>query len=262
LINKNGYKYTDFLKKDLELAHNTIAKEIKLLKAFMSEAVDLGYTNNQAFRHKKFSVSTEETESVYLNRDEIMKLYKYDLSDNLRLEQVRDLFVFGCCVGLRYSDYSNIQRQNIKEENGKFKIYIQTKKTKNRVIIPCDAIVRDIFKRYGNNFNNLPRAISIDKFDRYIKEACRAAGLAETGRILADPEKELCDCISSHTARRSFATNLFLEGFPSYLIMKVTGHKSEKAFLSYIKVSKLEAAKQLEQHFEKYEWDLTKSMIV
>jgi len=91
LINKNGYKYTDFLKKDLELAHNTIAKEIKLLKAFMSEAVDLGYTNNQAFRHRKFSVSTEETESVYLNRDEIMKLYEFDLSDNLRLEQVRDL---------------------------------------------------------------------------------------------------------------------------------------------------------------------------
>jgi len=58
------YKLTHFLKHELKLAHNTIAKEIKLLKAFMSEAVDLGYTNNQAFRHKKFSVSMEKTKCL------------------------------------------------------------------------------------------------------------------------------------------------------------------------------------------------------
>jgi integrase len=252
------YKYTHFLKHDLDLATNTIAKEIKFLKLFMGEAVDLGYTTNSAFRHKKFFYSTEETDSVYLDTGELQALYDHDLSSNKRLEEVRDLFVFGSCVGLRYSDYSDVQAENIVERNGKFQIHMITKKTTEQVIIPCRKLVLDIFKKYGNNFNKLPRSITIDKFDRYIKEACRFAGFREKGRLLSDLNKELCDCISSHTARRSFATNLFLEGFPPYLIMKVTGHKSEKSFLSYIKVSKLEAANKLEEHWKKFEWDLEK----
>jgi integrase len=41
--------------------------------------------------------------------------------------------------------------------------------------------------------------------------------------------------LSTHTARRSFATNLFLSGFPAISIMKITGHTTEKSFMKYIK---------------------------
>lgn len=61
-------------------------------------------------------------------------------------------------------------------------------------------------------------------------------------------------CISSHTARRSFATNYYLEGFPTIDLMKITGHKTEKAFLTYIKVSQLDTAKRLNQHMKK-KWE-------
>jgi integrase len=107
----------------------------------------------------------------------------------------------------------------------------------------------------------LPRSIKIGNFDKYIKEACRLAGLTEKGRLLSKPEKELCDCISSHTARRSYITNKYLEGVRPFLLMKITGHKTEKSFFTYLKLSKDEAAKQLEEHQMNYEWDLTESMV-
>ena len=59
-----------------------------------------------------------DSDAVYLSETEIMKLYNFDLSTNKRLEAVRDLFVFGCNVGLRYSDYSNVKPQNIIEVDG------------------------------------------------------------------------------------------------------------------------------------------------
>ncbi len=81
----------------------------------MGEAVDLEETSNYIFKHKKFTYSEEETEAVYLTEKEIMQLYDLDLTGSARLDQVRDLFVFGCFTGLRFSDYSNVQPQNIIE---------------------------------------------------------------------------------------------------------------------------------------------------
>ncbi len=77
------------------------------------------------------------------------------------------------------------------------------------------------------------------------------AGLVEKGRLSTSPKTELYNCVTSHTARRSFATNLYLDGYPIIEIMKITGHKTEKAFLKYIKVSKLDAAKRLNTYMKK-----------
>jgi integrase len=101
----------------------------------------------------------------------------------------------------------------------------------------------EILKKYKDNYNSLPKALSNQNFNQYIKEVCQKAGLTEKGRLLTFPKKELYECITSHTARRSFATNLYLDGYPTIEIMKITGHKTEKAFMKYIKVSKQDAAK-------------------
>lgn len=266
------YKYVQFLRKDLEhspqrepgrkvvihkkgLSDNSIAKDISIIKVFMGEAVDLGYTSNYQFRNKKFSFSEVPTDAVYLTEAEIIKLYRYELT-NKKLEQTRDLFVFGCFVGLRYSDYSDIKPENITEIDGELFIRTTTKKTSEEVIIPCNPIVMEIFKKYEANPNKLPRAYSGQKFNDYIKDVCQMVGLTEKGRMASQPEKELYLCISSHTARRSFATNFYLQGFPTIDLMKITGHRTEKAFLTYIRVSKLDTAKRLSQHIKK-NWSRT-----
>lgn len=245
------YKYTSFLKNEVRLSVNTIAKDIRLLKVFLSEALDLGLNKNIQFKHKKFTYSEEETEAVYLTEREIIDLYRYDLSKNKKLEKVRDLFVFGAFVGLRFSDYSAIKPENIVSIDNEFYIKMLTKKTKEMVIIPCNPIVLDIFKKYSGNTNRLPASISNQKFNGYIKEVMEVAGFDQTGRLTRDASKPLYECVSSHTARRSFATNLYLDGFPTLDLMKITGHKSEKAFLKYIRVSKLDTAKRLSAHIKK-----------
>jgi integrase len=250
------YQYVTFLKNSVKLSQNTIAKDITLLKVFMNEAVDLGYTNNLQYKHKKFSVSSVDTDAVYLTENEIMALYRFDLSATPKLERVRELFVFGCFTGLRYSDYSTIRPENVVEMEGDLFIKRVAQKTQDLVIIPCNPVILELFKKYESNYNKLPRTISGQKFNEYIREACKAAGMLETGRLSTDPNLQLWQCISSHTARRSFATNLYLQGFPTIDLMKITGHKTEKAFLKYIRVSKLDTAKRLNEHIKK-NWSST-----
>lgn len=243
------YKYITFLEKN-EYKQNTLAKYIQTLKVFMGEAVDLGLTNNLQYKHRKFAAEREETDAVYLNEKELDILYKYDLSDNKRLEQVRDLFIFGAWVGLRFSDYSNVKPENIVLIDGEYFVKIITRKTNELVVVPCNPVVLEIFEKYKENKNRLPNAISNQKFNEYIKEVCKKAGLTEKGRLSTEPELELWECISSHTARRSFATNYYLQGFPTIDLMKITGHTTEKVFLNYIKVTKLDTAKRLSKHIK------------
>ena len=89
------------------------------------------------------------------------------------------------------------------------------------------------------------------KFNLYIKEVAQLAGFTAKGRVANEPDKELWQLISSHTARRSMATNYYLQGFPTIDLMKITGHTTERAFLKYIKVSKLDTAKRLQVHIKK-----------
>jgi hypothetical protein len=88
--------FTKYLQDDLHLKPSTIRKDIVMLKVVMNEAVELGYTDNTAFKSKKFNFSAGETDAVYLSDEELLKLFKYDLSDNERLEKVKDQFLFGC----------------------------------------------------------------------------------------------------------------------------------------------------------------------
>lgn len=244
-INIDFYnKFTDYLEKE-GLNINTIGRNIKDIKTFMNEALDRDLTSNISFKKKKFATPREETYSVYLTESEIFKLYNHDFSNKKTYEHVRDLFVFGCCVGLRFSDYSNIKPDNIIKMDEEYFIKLISQKTKTEAIIPCNSIVLDIFNKYSNMPNKLPKAISNQKFNKYIKGIVKDAELNETGRYTKDLSKPLYECITSHTARRSFATNMHLKGFSSLEIMKVTGHKTEKSFLRYIKVSNEDNAKRM-----------------
>jgi integrase len=217
----------------------------------MGQAVDEDLTDNLKFKHRKFSYNEEPTEEIYLTEHELNKLYRFDLSSNKRLEQVRDLFIFGAWVGLRISDYSNIKPDNIKQVDGEYFIDITTQKTKDRVIIPCNPIVLEIFNKYEHKANKLPDTISDQRFNLYIKEACQLAGLDEKGRIPSSPDLMLWQEVSSHSARRSFCTNYYLQGFPVIDLMRISTHKTERSFLKYIRLSPQDVANRMAAHNKK-----------
>lgn len=233
---------------DKKFAPNTIGTRIRDIKTFMNESYERGLHSNLDFKKKLFTKPKEDTKAIYLTEKELDKLYKHDLSRDSRLENVRDWFLIASYTGLRFSDFSRLTRDNIQKEN----IEILTQKTLTPVVIPLHTYVKAILEKYDYN---LPKVISNQKFNKYIKEVCIAAKIDdivlvnETKGVLRTSKTEKkADLVSAHTARRSFATNAFLAGVPPIQIMKITGHKTEKAFMTYIKISESENAKKLQLH--------------
>lgn len=233
----------------LNLAANTISDKVMRLKAVMNAANDRELTNNK--KYKAFKYAMESNFSIALNESELDKLYGFDFSYNSKLEKARDMFLIGCWTGLRFSDFTRIRKENIRD--GMLTIIQQ--KTNEPVTIPLHPVFLRIWEKYNGL---LPTKISAASFDRYLKKLCQKAGLVD--HVLKSITKggkrctsvyEKWQLISAHTARRSFATNLYKSGFPSISIMAITGHKTESSFLRYIKVSKEEHAKLLMLHWQK-----------
>ena len=241
--------FSDYLIREKGFSTNSIGKYIKTIKVFLNEATDRGINQKLDFKSKRFKVTTEDTESIYLNESEILKLNDLSLKDKIKLERVRDLFIVGCYTGLRFSDFTQIKAENIKD--GYFNI--RTQKTDEFVSIPIHPMVKAIMMKYENEYlNSLPPAISNQKMNEHLKKIGEMAELNDDvitsqtkGTLRVETKSKKYELITTHTARRSFATNLYLSGFPAISIMKITGHKTEKAFLRYIKIKPKENAMKL-----------------
>lgn len=250
-INLDFYSdFTDFLIRQKKLSSNTIGKSIKTLKTFLNEATERGLNTNLDYKSKRFKVTQQDSESIYLSVDEIQLLSNLDLSKDSKLENVRDLFIVGCYTGLRFSDLSQLKSENI--NNGFIKI--RTQKTNEVVIIPLNQLVIDILKKYNGE---LPNCISNQKTNLYLKNIGELAKLNDKveisvnkGNLTTKSFKNKFNLITTHTARRSFATNLYLQGFPTVSIMKITGHKTEKAFMKYLKITTEQNAELLAEFWK------------
>lgn len=249
-INLNFYeKYVNFLK-DCDYSINTIGAFVKDIKVFMNEAFDRQLTNNTEHKSRRFKKPQELTDKIYLNLKEIDKLYSLDLSNNKKLEKVRDLFIIGCYTGLRFSDLKQITPDNFINNGTQLKV--KTEKTGEFVVIPLHRTVKEIVQKYENS---IPEVLSNQKMNEYIKEVAKLAELNEriSISITKGGEKqsdvfEKWQLVTTHTARRSFATNMYLLDIPTISIMKITGHRTEKAFLLYIKITQEENANKLLNH--------------
>ena len=239
--------YNDFVKylESRNLAQNTIGKKIRFLKIVLNQATDRGVNTNLAFKSKRFKAITEETDNIYLSVQEIETIYKLDLSEKPRLDRVRDLFLVGCWTGLRFSDWHKVSPENI--ENGF--ITLNQQKTGQPVVIPIHPTVKAILDKYDGN---LPKPITNQKFNAYLKQVAKLADFKEaiTKQItragkLQTEIKTKWQLVTTHTARRSFATNMYKAGIPSITIMAITGHRTETAFLKYIKVTPQEHAERM-----------------
>jgi integrase len=244
--------FVNYCKDERNYSNNTIGNLITRIK-FFSRQIELeNLPINPQFKHSEFMAVSNKTFDIYLTETEINKIYNFDFTTSLRLENARDLFIIGLRTGLRVSDF--LQLKNIDISKGF--IEIETTKTKETVIIPLHNQVKEIIKK---NNNSLPRSISDQRFNLYIKEICKDAGIKEIvkGAIINPETKrkevgryEKHKLVSSHTCRRSFASNLYGH-LPNMTIMAITGHKTETSFLKYIKITKKEHAETLKRYWGK-----------
>lgn len=245
------YEFYDYLSSQGFMI-NYIGKNIKTLKTFMNEAIEKNHSTNQAHRNKRFKIPTEDSTSIYLSIDELREIFKLDLSKSQRLENVRDLFLISCFTGLRFSDLSLLKREHIiQDESGNQLIQMRITKTDQLITIPVLPEVVTILSKYSQSEGyNFPKAISNQKSNDYIKEITKEMSTFQQlvvvenrieGKkvVIKTPKWKL---ITTHTGRRSFATNSFLKNIPVTTIMKITGHKTESSFYRYLKMSPKENA--------------------
>jgi integrase len=248
--------FLSYLFKKKNLSNNGAGNQIKRLKLFMGVALERGYHNNLSFRNRRFKVLSETADTISLSEQELEKLYSYDFSYDKKLERTRDLFFIGCWTALRYSDLSKLTAANIQNGN----IVCNTKKTDERVVIPIYETVQTILNKYlletGEPF---PRAYKGEqKYNLHLKTIGRIAGIDQLvkirvsrgGKVFQEVYKKY-ELLSSHCARRSAATNLYKMGVPSIVIMRITGHRTERNFLRYIKISQENAADMLKEFWSK-----------
>lgn len=248
-INEEFYtRMLRFCTQELNHSPNNIGKHVKNIKAVMASAEFDGLHNNRSY--KKFKMPAEEVHNIYLNRDEIERIYNLDLTGSLaNLAQSRDLFVIACSTGLRFGDWSQLAGLDLEGST----VRIIPEKSKNPVIIPLSKRVKEILCRY----DNFPKSKENQPLNRDLKEIARLAEINEPityqatqGGKRMTVTREKWEMVSTHTARRSFATNLYLQGAPVLEIMKITGHKTETQFLKYIKITKDDAARKLSEFID------------
>lgn len=238
--------YTDYLyylRSKKNYKENTVGTHIKNLKAVMSEGLKRKLHNNTDFQI--FSKPQEDIVNVNLTESEIDSLLKCKLHG--QAEQVRDIFVLGCYVAQRHSDYSRISSKDIQGDY----IVIFQQKTNHRITIPLHPIAKTILNKYGGELPKIPQEV----FNRQIKEIAQFAKIKD--KILIRETKggkekeryvEKWELISSHTARKSGVTNALRAGVPIEDCMYLAGIKSESVFRKYAGISDSEYTERLANH--------------
>ncbi len=258
--------YTDFKKYAIKQQQSTnyIGKHIKTLKSVLRYAENhFNVEVNQTYNKKIFTTIKEDADTIYLPEHELRDIAELDLSDSLSLDRVRDLFLIGCYTGLRYSDLSTLRPEHI---NGNM-ITIKAQKTGETVVIPVHSMVKQIMLKYGGN---LPPALAPQKANEAIKKVCEktkslkklvSVSGTKGGKLTATtlPKFKL---VTTHTARRSFATNQHFNKVPALDIMKITGHKTESAFMKYIKMTSNDSAQTMQEIWDRKELEPVKQIAI
>ncbi|MEJ7737043.1 MAG: site-specific integrase [Chitinophagaceae bacterium] len=224
---------------------NTIGKTIKQLRIFIKDRVRRRII--APIDLTDFKIPEVEADAIYLTYEEIGKMYHANLLAFPHLVEYRDLFVLACLTGLRFSDFSMLQPEDLRRDM----LYKKQEKSDHWVVIPLRKEAKEIFTE---QFKQKIPKLTNPEFNRHIKTIGKLAGLNQRikfsykkGNKNVEVSKPKYDWITSHTARRSFCTNEFLEGIPVKLIMKISGHKNEKDFYKYIRVTPEEAAQKIKE---------------
>ncbi len=247
------YDFLEYYTQVLGHTNNGFGGLIKVIKGIMNDALEKGYTSYNGHKNKNFKAIKEEVNNIYLDEKELKRIIDLDLCYSKQLEKVRDLFIVGCYTGLRFSDFSQIKKENI---SGNV-IKVKTLKTDQWVTIPIMQQVLDVMNKYSDSPNSLPKSCNNQTMNKHLKEIVRRAGIDQDIIKIRNKGKQRVEqifkkyqLVSTHTARRSFATNMIKKSMPTRMVMAITGHRTEAAFNSYIKISKEENAQLMLKYLQ------------
>lgn len=246
-------KYVSYLQNDLGLADSTTYRRVKYVKTILTYALNSNYIDKLNINLDLFNTKDRTGNKIALSENEVHELETIDLSGAKRLDEVRDRFLLGCYTGLRYSDFSRLNKNHIIDDKY---IQIEQQKVKTPVTIPFTDKMRRVFLKYDFE---LPEPISEQKFNQYLKELGAKCDtlqrLQETTTYIGNRERKenvpRYSLMTTHTARRTFATIYSAKGIDLEVLRYATGHTTTTALKRYIKLDDKQKADILRNEIER-----------
>ena len=237
-------EYVQYLREVREMRNSTIGKQLSFLKWFLRWSFKQGMHSNNAYDTFKPKLKDTQKKIIFLTWEELNRLREFKIPPTKQaLERVRDVFLFQCFTGLRYSDVFNLRRSDIKGDH----IEVTTVKTSDSLIIELNDHSRAILEKYKDvEFEN-DRALLVitnQKMNDYLKELAELAEINEPVRQTYYKGNERIDevtpkyaLLGTHAGRRTFICNALALGIPPQVVMKWTGHSDYKAMKPYIDIA-------------------------
>jgi integrase len=228
---------------DCGLSNATIKRDIAFVKTFVRWAVEHHYIKESDFLNARPHLATTRKKVIYLDWDELMRIYNWDFSDNESLARVRDVFCFCCFTSLRWSDVDNLLRSDISDGC----ITITTVKTNDTLNIELNKYARAILDRYKDcDFDN-GRALPVlcnQKMNARLKMIGKICGLNTPIKITSMRGAERVEktlpkwqLLTTHVGRRTFVCNALMMGISANVVMKWTGHSDYSSMKPYIDIA-------------------------
>lgn len=236
--------YVNYLRDVKEMRNSTIGKQLSFLKWFLRWAFKKGLHQNNAYDSYKPKLKITQKKIIFLTWEELNKLREFEIpAAKQALDRVRDVFLFQCFTGLRYSDVFNLRRSDIKGDH----IEVTTVKTSDSLIIELNNHSKAILDKYKDvafEDDKVLPVITNQKMNDYLKELAELAGIDEPVRQTYYRGNERIDevtpkyaLLGTHAGRRTFICNALALGIPPQVVMKWTGHSDYKAMKPYIDIA-------------------------
>ena len=236
--------YVTYLRDVKEMRNSTIGKQLSFLKWFLRWAFKKGLHQNNAYDSYKPKLKSTQKKIIFLTWEELNKLREFEIpAAKQALDRVRDVFLFQCFTGLRYSDVFNLRRSDIKGDH----IEVTTVKTSDSLIIELNNHSKAILDKYKDvafEDDKVLPVITNQKMNDYLKELAELAGIDEPVRQTYYRGNERIDevtpkyaLLGTHAGRRTFICNALALGIPPQVVMKWTGHSDYKAMKPYIDIA-------------------------
>ena len=236
--------YVTYLRDVKEMRNSTIDKQLSFLKWFLRWAFKKGLHQNNAYDSYKPKLKSTQKKIIFLTWEELNKLREFEIpAAKQALDRVRDVFLFQCFTGLRYSDVFNLRRSDIKGDH----IEVTTVKTSDSLIIELNNHSKAILDKYKDvvfEDDKVLPVITNQKMNDYLKELAKLAGIDEPVRQTYYRGNERIDevtpkyaLLGTHAGRRTFICNALALGIPPQVVMKWTGHSDYKAMKPYIDIA-------------------------
>ncbi|MBK8516681.1 MAG: site-specific integrase [Saprospiraceae bacterium] len=229
-------EYDHYLKSEVKLHQNTLVKYIQYLNRVLDYAVKYEWLDRNVLFGYKCPV--KETKREYLTADELQRIMDKEIKV-IRLQEVRDCFVFCCYTGYAYKDAANLTPDHIGTGiNGSKWIYTSRQKNDNVSNVPLLDQAMEIIEKYADHpdcisKNRLLPMKSNQKLNAYLKE-------------LADI-CEITKPLTMHIARHTFATTVLLSnGVSMEATSKMLGHSSIKTTQIYGKILETRVGSEME----------------